>query len=630
MKKIILYSFLIGIFIPCALFAQVERWVYRYDGGAQAPDYANSVTYGLDGNIYATGDISPQTDEPAKLMVVSLSSDGTERWKYIYPPSPYLGSEGYSLVYGLDDYIYTAGNLQGDFGVISLTPDGSERWIYRYNGPGDLADEARWITYGDDGNIYAAGYSYGGFSSDDDFIVISITSGGTERWIYRYNGANGDDGAICVIYGNDGNIYACGSSYQGTPTGDDFTVISLTSSGSLRWVYLYDGGGNWGDLGLSMVYGEDDNIYVAGYSTGDGTGSDFTVISFTNTGIPRWIYKYNGPVNMSDWARSVIYGSDGNIYVTGFYTASNYERNIRVILLTTNGDVRWVYTYDGPIGERDDSWSITEGEDGNLYITGFSTGENTYRDFIIISLTKEGEERWVYRYNGPGSGDDGGYSIVYGEGNIYAAGYSWGENTVRDFTVISLRGSMTSESPNPLAYNGNRHLAREPNSEKLHLVLQDWTPSLGNIIEYYFSPDGGSTWNGPELIGKGEFPAIALDSRNNPCVAWTGADTLFYARKTSSTWTRNYYLFPGIPNPLMPSHASITVEQPAETRIDSVHILFKLNSSNSNYIKEIAFRTESPELIRQFILESSSGSNMINLDFPCIASGTGPLLHAVW
>ncbi|GAH84349.1 unnamed protein product, partial [marine sediment metagenome] len=79
----------------------------------------------------------------------------------------------------------------------------------------------------------------------------------------------------------------------------------------------------------------------------------------------------------------------------------------------------------------------TYGLDGNIYVAGYSKETFNYYDFLVMSITGAGDMNWVYQYDGPGNDLDYAYSIVYGsDGNIYAAGYSFGNS--RDFTVISL------------------------------------------------------------------------------------------------------------------------------------------------------------------------------------------------
>jgi len=424
--------------LPLTLLAQVENWIYTYNGHGNDDDYARSIIQGSDGNIYAAG-YSNGSASYGDFTVMSLTTAGDTNWVYGYN-GPGNGSDyAESIVYGSDGNIYAAGGSSGsstdyDFTVLSLTSAGDTNWVYGYNGPGNGSDYAESIVYGSDGNIYAAGYSTGS-AIYGDFTVISLTTSGTERWVYRYNGpGNYDDVAFSIVHGSDGNVYATGTS-SGSGTYADFTVISLTTAGDTNWIYRYNGPGNYYDQAYSIVYGSDGNIYTAGYST--DTDYDFTVISLTTAGDANWIYRYNGPGNGLDRARSIVQGSDGNIYIAGESYGTGTYYDFTVISLTSAGDTNWVYRYNGPGNDYDCANSIVQGSDGNIYAAGGSFG--SYYDFTVISLTSAGDTNWVYRYNGPGNFQDYASSIIQGSyGNIYAAGGSSGSSTDYDFTVISL------------------------------------------------------------------------------------------------------------------------------------------------------------------------------------------------
>ncbi len=275
------------------------------------------------------------------------------------------------------------------------------------------------------------------------FLPLVLTAQ-TENWVFTYNGsANSWDYANSIVYGADGNIYAAGSS-PGSGTYEDFTVISLTATGDTNWVYRYNGPVNSWDYANSIVYGADSNIYAAGSSFGSGTDYDFTVISLTDAGDTNWVYRYNGPGNGWDYANSIVYGADGNIYVAGSSFGSGTYGDFTVISLTTAGDTNWVYRYNGPANSVDFVHSIVYGADGNIYVAGSSIGSGTYDDFTVISLTAAGDTNWVYRYNGPANSYDYAVSIVYGtDSNIYVAGSSTGNGTSDDFTVISLTPDLS-------------------------------------------------------------------------------------------------------------------------------------------------------------------------------------------
>ncbi|HEX7318812.1 MAG TPA: hypothetical protein VF399_00440 [bacterium] len=146
----------------------------------------------------------------------------------------------------------------------------------------------------------------------------------------------------------------------------------------------------------------------------------------------RWVYQYNGPTDSTDVANSVVYGSDGNIYAAGRSQGSGTGDDFIVISLNKDtGDTNWIYRYNGPGNGMDVANKVIYGTDNNIYAAGYCTGSSTSRDLLVISLNKEtGDTNWIYRYNGPGNGNDQANSIVYGaDGNIYAAGRSQGSGT---------------------------------------------------------------------------------------------------------------------------------------------------------------------------------------------------------
>jgi uncharacterized delta-60 repeat protein len=388
MTKIIIILFT----ILAIAFCQTERWVYWYNGSYSYYDFANTIVYGADGNIYAAGRSYGGDTTGYDLVVVSVTSDNTQRWVYQYRGAGYGLDEAYSIAYGADGNIYLAGTTYDtttvyDFTVISLTATGTERWVYKYNGPSNYEDWAYSLVYGADGNIYAVGKSCEqGY--DFDFTIISLNTAGTELWVYHYNGpGDDDDWANSICYGADGNLYAAGRSNDSI-TRENFTLISVTNSGSERWVYSYNGPGNDVDNTHSLVYGADGNVYAAGYSTGNETGPDFTVLSVASNGDERWVYRYHEYGRTWDDANALVYGTDGNIYAAGYsFGQSGTSEDIVVSSLNTTGNERWVYRYNGPRTGYDEAFCLTYGADGNIYTGGTSSHtQESQLDLIVISL----------------------------------------------------------------------------------------------------------------------------------------------------------------------------------------------------------------------------------------------------
>lgn len=433
-----LYAGLMAL-VGSNLFAQ-GRWVYRYVGCPYDYGEAHAIVVGADSNLYVAGTTSGGP-LGGGFSVVSLTLSGAERWVY----STGWGASqprAYSIVVGLDGNLYAAGSSWSsssllDFTVASLKSSGEERWVYKYDGPAHGGDEARSIAVGKDGNLYVAGSGSGAIFSD--MLVVSLTPSGSERWLYRYNGpADSSDGAFSIAVGADSHLYVAGYSW-GNEGRSDFTVVSLTASGEERWVYRYNGPGNHWDEAICIAMGADGHPYLGGFSWGSGTSGDLVVVSLTSSGEERWFYRYRGPADSYDRADAITVSPDGHLYVAGFSGGRGTYRDLAVVGLTCSGQERWVYTYNGPANYDDEAESIVIGSDGNIYVAGRVHQTPFNDDFAVVSLAPSGRERWLYLYDGSGSDWDLANSITVGpDSNLYAAGRSWESQMSCHFTVIGL------------------------------------------------------------------------------------------------------------------------------------------------------------------------------------------------
>jgi len=189
-------------------------------------------------------------------------------------------------------------------------------WVSLYNGTGNYEDNARSIAIDGSGNVYVTGYSMGS-GTDYDYATVKYNSAGVQQWASRYNGPGNDwDGASSVAVDGSGNVYVTGKS-MGSGTHYDIATIKYNSSGVQQWVQRYNGITNSWDEGKELVLDDSGNVYVAGFSTESGPGADYTTIKYNPNGVQQWIQRYNGPGNHGDGGYSIVLDDFGNVYVTG-------------------------------------------------------------------------------------------------------------------------------------------------------------------------------------------------------------------------------------------------------------------------------------------------------------------------
>lgn len=317
---------------------------------------------------------------------------------------------------------------------------------------------------------------------------MSLDSDGNERWTYIYSTPSSEsDPGRSITYGLDGNIYAVG--YTGPIWNTDVTVISLTSSGDERWVYLYNGPGGTYDYGECIVYGSDSNLYVFGstcYLSGPGyVFSQGLVISLNTSGGERWAYI--SPADPSGFVRGV-YGDDGNLY-----TAGAYGWDIPFVLVESvsdSGTFRWNYI--------DTTWDIVENNNENICVAGITLDSVGNYVFAVYNFNDLGAIQWIYKYKRWSMGGGEAKSVVFGlDENIYAAGQTGDSITGGDFTVISLnptgieedkiisalksKGLKLNVLPNVIKKDALVHYVLE-NREHISLTVYDITGRKVNQI----------------------------------------------------------------------------------------------------------------------------------------------------
>ena len=466
MKKIIYtFTFSSTLLICNFLYSQViQDWVARYDGPALGYDKVYSMAVDESGNVYVTGS-SAGMGTGQDYLTIKYNADGIEQWTARYNGPLNHHDQAYCLAVGDSGNLYVTGGSFGngterDFFTIKYNSNGDTIWTRRYNGPGFGLDEAVSVVLDSEDNVYVTGYSVSG--DNLDYYTIKYNSSGVEQWGARYIGTgNGVENRPHFLAVDEfGNVYVTGESNTGFGFLDMYATVKYNSAGVQQWAARYKAAS---DSGLSQAYAlavdDNGNVYVTGRSDPSspfGFNFDIVTIKYNSDGDSVWVHRYNGSANSSDIGNSVAVDGEGNIIVTGLSVAGT-SSDYFTIKYSPSGDTLWTARYNGPGNNVDVAASLVVDDFNNIYVTGFSTGSGTLRDYATIKYNSSGLQQWVQRYNGPGNNDDEPVAVtIDNSSNIYVTGSSTGSGTGMDYATIKYNSeivpveltSFTAESIN--------------------------------------------------------------------------------------------------------------------------------------------------------------------------------------
>lgn len=110
-------------------------------------------------------------------------------------------------------------------------------------------------------------------------------------------------------------------------------------------------------------------------------------------------------------------------------TFSDYRQDIPII--------DWIAAYNYPGNSVDVANALTVDHAGNVYVTGYSYGVGTSRDYATIKYNKHGNQLWIEMYDGPGNNSDVARALAVDDtGNVYVTGYSDELGTFSVYTTI--------------------------------------------------------------------------------------------------------------------------------------------------------------------------------------------------
>lgn len=391
--------------------AGVLQWKALWNGGANGDDEAFSIAVDGNGNVYVTGR-SEGNGTGDDYATVKYNSAGVRQWSarfngpengFDFAKSIKVDSKGNVYVTGESGL---GANTTSDYVTIKYNTNGTRQWVARYDGPG-RNDGANALAVDEDLNVYVTGKSPAGLDLDEqdaDYTTIKYNKNGQELWVRRYDGpvaGNLFDEALAITLDKWGNAYVTGRSVNSNlEDANDYATVKYDANGNEQWAARYNGPGNSIDDALDIALDAWNNVYVTGYSAAapEETNYDYATIRYdAQNGQEVWVSRYNGPANDDDQASSLAVDKDGNVYVTGRSRGIGTGFDFATVKYNGAGVEQSVARYNGPGNGADGtaifigfftSHPIAVDKNGNVYVTGLSTGIGTGFDITTIKYSQ--------------------------------------------------------------------------------------------------------------------------------------------------------------------------------------------------------------------------------------------------
>jgi hypothetical protein len=484
------------LFVAIPVLLSAYSWVARYNGPADGEDRAVAMTSDEAGYVYVTGS-SAGTGSGLDFLTVKYDpATGDTIWTRRWSSPGNLADHAVAIVGNRAGHVYVTGVLGGantDFMTIKYSAaTGDTIWTRRYDGPAAGNDAPAAICLDDSGSVYVAGYArVGGHSAA---TTVKYDAAGTQRWAAHVSLPVGDSLAVARrVYADlSRHVYVCGSN-RDVLGQTDMLLAKLTPLGDTAWVRTYDGSGN--DYASALFIDAGGNVIVAGSSASPTNLMDYLTIKYTGAGGLQWTARYDGTDHGFDSAAAAITDPAGNVYVTGqSYGASNRGEDFLTISYTPTGGQRWTARYNGPSNGTDIAHALARSPEGNITVTGLSESGNDY-DLYTVQYDTAGGLLWSARYDySPSHDEDAGLALLTTQpGLIYVTGHSFNDMNADFVTLKYLQrdvGVVQVNTPSGTLPPGIIVPSVEVSNYGVRsetLTLHVWVSRVGSTPSYYAS-----------------------------------------------------------------------------------------------------------------------------------------------
>mgnify|MGYP003454708416 FL=1 len=433
--------------------AQVsEEWVKRYSGTGNQDDRAVDAVTDASGNLYVTGQVFGLLGE-SNFATIKYDAAGNTVWSKFYDGGAFENDIAKAVCVDGAGNVYVTGSARLTdstglvFATIKYNSAGTQQWVRHTNVGNDTPMDMKIDAAG---NIYVTGYLL--YHPYGRIVTVKYNSAGTQQWLVTYNPvATSFYGGYFLEVDASGNVYIGG--HQGAIDNGQIHLLKYNSSGTFQWVRTYSSGGTIGagDFVNDMAIDASANIYLTGQVKGmsGSSGPDMVTLKYNSAGTLQWAQKFNGTANHTDMARCIGVDASGNVYTGGVTYVSANNSDVALVKYNSAGTQQWSRTVNGQGNSYDFANDLILDAAGNIFLTGQSTGLSTGYNYITARYSSAGTQVWLQTYLGPGNENDYANAIALGtNGVVYVTGYSEGTSTGKDFATVKYAQTVGIQNVN--------------------------------------------------------------------------------------------------------------------------------------------------------------------------------------
>ena len=303
------------------------------------------------------------------------------------------------------------------------------------------------------GNVYVTGSTRGGLDGNavtgtSDFFLTKYTSGGVKLYTKQLGVANKETVGTAVVSDTNDNVYVAGYTTGGLygntmqPESSHEFFISKYDSSGVKQVTRQIGVAGEKKVGIAVAIDANDNIFIAGYTTGalDGYAMTGTVDSFLSKFNSEGVKQYTrllGVAGKETRGYGVVTDAGGNVFVAG-YTEGSLDDNTLTglrdffVAKYDNSGVKQFTRQLGAVGAATVGTAVTVDAIGDVFVVGYTEGSldgNTLtgsRDSFVTKYDPSGLKLFTRQLGAVGAATAANEVATDPIGDIFVAGATSG------------------------------------------------------------------------------------------------------------------------------------------------------------------------------------------------------------